>query len=247
MSRTGCFGTCPAYSVEVDVSGHVTYRGESFVLTGGTATAQLRPEALRDLRLAIAEARFETIPTECGPAATDNPGANITVADGHEPRTVWDDAGCLVRTKTLVRLEHEIDRIVGTETWTGSPAEREECFADRRSACSFGVRTLGEGHCSVLRGLFTQSSEEMMPPSPWPGTLVDDSGKVGFLVSTILPESPYARCGFENGDVWTQINGVPLTSTDAAARAFKLINEAPSLVVMLLRRGQPMTIRVDLR
>jgi hypothetical protein len=251
LSRDGlCFGFCPGYSVEVDVSGRVTYVGGMNVLTVGTETAQLQPQALAALRRAIADSGLNALPDHCCHCygATDSDTVTVTIADGSAPKVVDDYQGCPARSKRLDELEAAIDRIVGTETWIGSLADRDECFRSARSKpCSLGVKTLGPGHCSVLRGLFTQSSEEMASPSPWPGTQVTDSGNVGFLVRSIRSDSLYARCGFENGDVWVAVNGIPLSSPGGALKAYGLIRQAPSLAFSMLRRGQPMTIRVDLR
>jgi hypothetical protein len=246
-----CFGWCPGYSVEVGVSGRVTYEGRDNVLTAGRATARLAPEALAALRRAVDDARLNTLSDDCCrcPGPTDYDSVTLTVADGATPKTIYDYQGCKAPPEGLRALEDAIDRIVGTETWIGSDEDRRACFewGASKEPCALGVRALGPNHCSVLRGVFTQASNDMMPPAPWPGTLVSDAGSVGFLVSTVLPGSPYALCGFENGDVWTAVNGIPLTSTDAAAKAYNLIGAAPSLAVALLRRGQPMSIRVDLR
>jgi hypothetical protein len=252
MTRDGrCFGACPAYSVEVDVSGRVVYRGGYNVLTVGAGTAHLDRAALAALRRAIETAGFRAVSEDCCGCndMTDMDSLTLTVADGAAPKTISVYHGCKATPASLIALERSIDRIVGTETWIGSLEDRAACFdwGEAKTRCALGVRTLGPNHCSVLRGVFTQASNDMVPPSPWPGTLVTDAGKVGFLVSSILPDSPYTLCGFENGDVWTEVGGIPLTSADAAAKTFNLLGAAPSLVVDLLRRGQPMSIRVDFR
>jgi hypothetical protein len=97
LARTGkCLGSCPTYSVDVDVDGRVRYWGGANVMTVGPATGQLTPEALLQLRSAIGRASHVKMPRErcaCGCVA-DAFDVNLTTWDKGTPTTVTYDDGC---------------------------------------------------------------------------------------------------------------------------------------------------------
>jgi hypothetical protein len=55
LDRTGCYGTCPAYTLSLGADGSATYEGRAFVAARGRFEAQIAPSVF--LRLAAALAR----------------------------------------------------------------------------------------------------------------------------------------------------------------------------------------------
>jgi type II secretory pathway component PulC len=74
-----------------------------------------------------------------------------------------------------------------------------------------------------------------------------DAGESGFRLFGIASASVYKKCGFRDGDLWQKVNEVSLTSPSDALAAYATLSRAPSLTVSLVRAGQAMNIRVDLR
>jgi S1-C subfamily serine protease len=100
---------------------------------------------------------------------------------------------------------------------------------------------VGPGHCSVPRAVF-------FPPK---GCLTTEPrlvpGADGLHVMGIKADSIYGKCGFREGDVWLKINDITLSSPEEMLKAYPALREAPGLTFSLLRGGQPVTVRLDLK
>jgi len=130
LERTGCFGWCPAYVIEVDTDGTVRYIGNNDVITLDSASATLAPAELAELRDALDRADFANRSVRCCDCQgiTDMPSATITVADGRPPKTIHDYHGCSRTPRAIRELEESIDRIIGTERWIGTVEEHGACL-----------------------------------------------------------------------------------------------------------------------
>ena len=70
-------------------------------------------------------------------------------------------------------------------------------------------------------------------------------GKIhGFLLTDITPGSIYEKAGFENGDIITTINAVPLNSAGGAIKVLNELKGADSVDVNILRSGQDMAMTI---
>ena len=70
---------------------------------------------------------------------------------------------------------------------------------------------------------------------------------VGFKLYAIRPDSFFASCGLENGDVVRTLNGLPLNSPDKALEAYSQMRSATHLDVAIDRAGQPQAITVTVK
>lgn len=70
---------------------------------------------------------------------------------------------------------------------------------------------------------------------------------VGFKMDLIDADSLYAKAGLTNGDVITEINGIPLNNAAAAIRLLQSLRNTKSLSMSLLRGGvvSPLNITVE--
>lgn len=138
LQRTGCFGTCPDYTLTVFASGRIQYQGKAFVKLGGSHAGEIGPEQLNALDRAFARADFCHRKPKYDYGVLDDPRARVT----YRPRTtnaacpnmsvqhaVDDEAPRAIRD--LMRLEDEIDRIVHIEDFIGSESYRKKCFPSR--------------------------------------------------------------------------------------------------------------------
>jgi hypothetical protein len=134
LERTGCYGWCPVYVVEIDIDGDVTYLGRDNVMTIGPAKGQLSPDELRSLREAITLSGQAQMPPEecaCGCVA-DAPDVELTTWVKEVPRTVRYDKGCERAPPAIHQLELAVDGVVGIEHWIGTGAARHACFVEQR-------------------------------------------------------------------------------------------------------------------
>lgn len=120
LKRTMCFGTCPAYVVNVFSNGLITWSGESDVSVLGQATSWLSPQRVSMLHAAFKRARYFELDSDFDCAGiTDAPSAITSYNDGKREKTINHYLGCIAATgdEVLVSLEKRIDEIVGTRRW----------------------------------------------------------------------------------------------------------------------------------
>ena len=79
FERTPCFGTCPAYTMQVFADGHVAYEGRRGVPTIGNKELKLPASAVADMLKQAKEARFEQFQDRYSMNTTDLPSTIIAV------------------------------------------------------------------------------------------------------------------------------------------------------------------------
>ena len=73
-------------------------------------------------------------------------------------------------------------------------------------------------------------------------------GKItGFELTDITPGSIYEKAGFENGDVITAINAVPLTSPTGAIKVLHSVKGEGSVEATLMRGGRQMNMTISVQ
>lgn len=126
LYRSPCYGGCPVYSVSVTADGVVSYEGSSQVRQRGVATARI-PKPRVDALLVELEAAgyfaFASVyrPSEavCGRYVPDAPSVITTVVLGERSKRIEHDYGCGDAPMALRVLEDRIDKVLGSERWTG--------------------------------------------------------------------------------------------------------------------------------
>jgi len=118
LTRTVCFGFCPAYTVTITGAGEVTYVGENFVNVVGEAHAQIPPEEAARLLARFEAIGFERLRDRYEAGVTDLPTYTVSLRQGGRTKTVVDYGGPMAGMPEAVRaLQAEIDRVAGTERW----------------------------------------------------------------------------------------------------------------------------------
>jgi len=119
LSRTACFGTCPAYRVEIHGNGTVLYEGQMYVALTGTHRGSIGKETVSELVEAFRNIDYYSLQDEYVWGATDLPTYETSIAIDGKSKAVKDYAGEQVGMPLSVStLEMEIDRLVDTERWT---------------------------------------------------------------------------------------------------------------------------------
>jgi len=124
LSRTGCFGTCPAYKVSIAANGSVAFDGGSDVLIPGHHSAQISAIAAKDLLNAFRKADFLSAQAAYVASVTDCPTYRLTLVMNGTSKTVEDYMGTEVGLPDAIKdLEREIDDVADTERWIKGNAE----------------------------------------------------------------------------------------------------------------------------
>lgn len=127
MSRSACFGRCPAYSLVIHADGTVDYQGASGVAASGERHGQADAAALARLRARLEDPGMpwgDYLPgtPACGTAATDMPGARIDAYVGGRWRSISHYHGCPAAPPMLKQLEQDIDAAAGAAQWVSGQA-----------------------------------------------------------------------------------------------------------------------------
>lgn len=119
LQRTGCFGTCPSYTVTIDNSG-IVFEGGGFVVAAGRHTDSVDAADVRTLAKKFIDADFYSMDSEYVAGVTDNPTYVLSISiDGHEKK-VEDYVGSWVGMPEIItELEDEVDALAQTQRWIG--------------------------------------------------------------------------------------------------------------------------------
>jgi ankyrin repeat protein len=118
LSRSGCFGSCPAYSVSVWSDGTINFDGKYYVAATGKHTATIDPDAVRSLAKQFIAAGFYSMDEDYSASVTDMPGYSLSIdIDGHS-KSISDYVGSWVGMPAVISdLEDEVDELANTVRW----------------------------------------------------------------------------------------------------------------------------------
>jgi TonB family protein len=120
LSRSGCYGTCPAYEVRVLASGDVEWRGHSFVDIVGERHSNIGSEAARALLTQFLSSKFWTLCGGYDASVTDSATTQIKIQIGGCSKTVWHYANSAPEWEES--FENSIDAAANTHFWShGDP------------------------------------------------------------------------------------------------------------------------------
>jgi ankyrin repeat protein len=117
LQRTGCFGSCPSYSVTVSTDG-IAFEGGGFVVAAGKHTDSVNADEVRNLAKRFVAADFYSMDSSYHASVTDNPTYILTIViDGHTKRVV-DYVGSWEGMPVVIsELEDEVDTFGRTQRW----------------------------------------------------------------------------------------------------------------------------------
>ena len=108
MTRTRCFGTCPAYEVRVYTSGKVEYKGEDFVPLKGEKTFNLSEEELKRIQKELDGLNFFELEDRYYKDVTDLPTTYISYYTPEKEKKVMDYYGAPAKLKQFEDVLQEI-------------------------------------------------------------------------------------------------------------------------------------------
>jgi hypothetical protein len=122
LERTGCFGSCPSYTVRVTTTG-IEFDGGGFVAAAGKHTAKADPTAVRHLAKKFVADDFYSLDSEYTASVTDNPTYILSLDIDGKTKQVEDYVGSWVGMPAVVsELEEDVDDLAQTARWvSGGP------------------------------------------------------------------------------------------------------------------------------
>jgi len=159
LERTGCFGTCPAYTVTVSTDG-ISFEGDGYVVASGRQTAKVGANEVRKLAKRFVAADFYSMDSIYRASVTDNPTYVLSIAiDGHT-KGVEDYVGAWEGMPAVITdLEDEVDAFAQTQRWIeGSEGLVQALQAENFNFQSFEAQlmlkqTATRGQTDTVRGL----------------------------------------------------------------------------------------------
>ena len=118
LSRSGCYGSCPQYSVTLHGDGGVVFDGGGFVVAGGKHTDHLDPAQVKELAAKFLEADFYSMDDEYTASVTDNPSYQVSISIDGRTKKVLDYVGQWTGMPAAISdLEDEVDTVARTARW----------------------------------------------------------------------------------------------------------------------------------
>lgn len=120
LSRSGCYGRCPAYKIEIHGDGTVLYDGNGNVAHKGRHTAKISHASLAELVDSFRKANYFSLRDRYASGITDNPAYETSISFDGVSKSVLDYVGQSVGMPSAVSdVEAAIDRLSGASKWVG--------------------------------------------------------------------------------------------------------------------------------
>lgn len=138
LERTLCYGTCPAYRLQLDRDGRIRFTSLNPGDSGRSTQDSVSPEALLFLQREAERIGFFALPDDlvgtpfCADSATDHPTVTVTAFRREGMKRVVDYHGCFERSDHSVRpavaqlrtFERTIDGVTGSFRWVRAAQRR---------------------------------------------------------------------------------------------------------------------------
>lgn len=163
LSRTGCLGACPSYTVEVHGDGTILYKGNSSVVFTGDHRDRIFAEQVSEILDAFREADYFSLRDEYLYQVTDCPTYTTSFQIDQVFKSVTDYVGAEAgMPQSVSNLEATIDRVTGTMKWIKGNAEtvpalkREGWDFKSPEAAETLARASQQGSSALVRDLLAQ-------------------------------------------------------------------------------------------
>jgi hypothetical protein len=118
LTRSPCYGMCPAYTIEIHGDGSVLYEGESNVGVKGPQRGLISKETVRELVGVFRKADYFSLADGYISFITDNPTYTTAISFDDKAKWVVNYIGSDVGMPRIVyELEMAIDRLSGASKW----------------------------------------------------------------------------------------------------------------------------------
>ncbi|KFN43694.1 DUF6438 domain-containing protein [Arenimonas oryziterrae] len=118
LSRSGCYGTCPIYQVEIHGDGRVVYQGDDFVDVRGTHAYRVPVEEVRRLVDSLREKDIWSLRESYRGGWTDHPTYKLTMTLGDQKKELVDYIGQRKGMPPAAsEFEREVDKVARSAMW----------------------------------------------------------------------------------------------------------------------------------
>jgi hypothetical protein len=118
LRRSGCYGWCPSYSVDLYGDGHAVYVGRDFVDVVGEHRYSVAPDAVAKLMNSLLAKDLWSLRDTYRANISDNPTYTVTMQLGDQTHSIEDYVGQSVGMPAVVtQFEKEIDEAADSESW----------------------------------------------------------------------------------------------------------------------------------
>ena len=228
LVRTGCFGACPSYEVEVHGDGTVRYQGNSFVAILGDHHCAVPEENVRELVKSFRETDYYSLRDEYIAGMSDNPAYFSSIQIDGKSKTVKDYVGAIIGMPLEVSdLESEIDRLSEVQRWTMGNAETAGCL--RGENWNFKSEEAAKALVGLARyGNVQAVSDFLAAGTPLNGK--DESGQTALTLAAYRGDVDMVRVLLEAGAGKQDSLGVgaafAMASRSGKSEAMKLLLKA---------------------
>jgi hypothetical protein len=120
LSRSGCYGKCPTYEVEIHGDGTVLYDVKFNVAAKGKHTAKISHASLVELVDFFRKANYLSLSDRYVSGVTDNPAYETSISFDGISKSILDYVGQSAGMPSAVSdVEAAIDRLSGASKWVG--------------------------------------------------------------------------------------------------------------------------------
>jgi ankyrin repeat protein len=163
LSRSGCYGACPAYNLEIRGDGTLIYEGRGFVVVTGEHHDHLSPEQVETLVAAFRKADYFSLKDEYRYMVTDCATYTTSFEVDRVKKSVTDYVGEeLGMPEAVTELEETIDEVAGTSKWihgngeTVTALKKEGWDFKSEEAAKTMARAAGKGSAEFVQDLLKQ-------------------------------------------------------------------------------------------
>jgi hypothetical protein len=120
LARSGCYGMCSTYDIEIHGDGTVLYGGKAYVGTKGERKVKISHASLVKLVDVFHKSDYFSLADGYAAASTDNPTYASSISFDGLSKSVLDYVGQGAgMPKAVSELESAIDRLSGASKWVG--------------------------------------------------------------------------------------------------------------------------------
>lgn len=161
LERTGCYGSCPAYRVDIHGDGRVTYNGGRFVDVEGEHTYEISPSDVARLVESLRTKDLWSLRPAYRAGITDNPTYLLTMRMGDKEHQIEDYVGRWVgMPRAVTDFEDEVDRIAKSNMWLNLSSEAVELL--ELEGFQFDSRAGGEMLARAIANTDTKDEQAML-------------------------------------------------------------------------------------
>jgi hypothetical protein len=114
LERTVCYGKCPAYTLQIEGNGKVSYDGKAYVQVQGPQTSQIDAKAVQALVDEFFKIDYFALKDTFTEPISDMPTTITSISIDGKKKEVYDYYGA---PSSLKALEAKIDEVANSAQW----------------------------------------------------------------------------------------------------------------------------------